>query len=189
MKITRFRRTTFVKVALGLTALATIAIPASAAAIPASASTASGSSGAGAGRLFITSAVEHPDGTVTLPLHQGISHGQPVYYVVTDASDGSVASAMGVNTSQKLANAANTAGVEKVSVNPDGTIVFPATVNFSPTPGFTLTPGPAGFPPAAASPPAVGDPGYSPLIQLPDGVVENAPQVANSTGQAGKVTG
>jgi hypothetical protein len=34
----------------------------------------------------------------------------------------------------------------------------------------------------------VGDPGYSPLIQLPDGVVENAPQVANSTGQAGKVT-
>src|SRR5262249_9916356 len=89
--------------------------------------------------------------------------------------------------SQKLANAANTAGVEKVSVNPDGTIVFPATVNFNPTPGFTLTPGPAGFPPAAASLPAVGGPGYSPLIQLPDGVVENAPQVANTTGQATKV--
>jgi hypothetical protein len=34
----------------------------------------------------------------------------------------------------------------------------------------------------------VGDPGYSPLIQLPDGVVENAPQVANNTGQASKVT-
>jgi len=185
MKITRSLRITFVKAALGLTALAAIAVPASAAAIPASASTASGSSGAG--RLFITSAVEHPDGTVTLPLHQGISHGQPVYYVVTDASDGSVAALMGINTSQKLANAANTAGVEKVSVNPDGTIVFPATVNFSPTPGFTLTPGPAGFPPAAASPPAVGDPGYSPLIQMPDGVVLNAPQVANSTGQANKV--
>ena len=143
MRITRFPRNTFVKVALGLTTLAAIAVPASAAAIPASASTASGSSGAGAGRLFITSAVEHPDGTVTFPLHQGISHGQPVYYVVTDASDGSVAALMGINTSQKLANAANTAGVEKVSVNPDGTIVFPATVNFSPTPGFTLTPGPA----------------------------------------------
>src|SRR5215831_9628118 len=189
MKITRFLKSTFVKIAPGLTALLAIAIPAGAMAIPASASTVGGGScGACPGRLFITSAVEHPDGTVTFPLHKGISHGQPVYYVLTDASDGSVAALMGVNTSQKLANAANTAGVEKVSVNPDGTIVFPATVNFNPTPGFTLTPGPAGFPPAAASPPAVGGPGYSPLIQLPDGVVLNAPQVANNTGQANKVT-
>jgi len=188
MKITKFLKITSVKIALGLTALAALALPAGAAALPASASTASGGNcGACPGAQFITSAVEHPDGTATFPLHQGISHGQPVYYVVTDASDGSVAAAMGINTSQKLANAANTAGVEKVSVNADGTIVFPATVNFSPTPGFTLTPGPAGFPPAAASPPAVGDPGYSPLIQLPDGVVENAPQVANGTGQANKV--
>src|SRR6516162_11863213 len=156
MKITRFLKIKFVKMALGLTALIAIAISVSIAAIPASASTAGGSGcGACPGRLFITSAVEHPNGTVTLPLHQGISHGQPVYYVVTEASDGSVAALMGINTSQKLADAANTAGVEKVSVNPDGTIVFPATVNFSPTPGFTLTPGPAGFPPAAASPPAV----------------------------------
>jgi hypothetical protein len=34
----------------------------------------------------------------------------------------------------------------------------------------------------------VGNPGYSPLIQLPNGVVENAPQVANNTGQANKIT-
>ena len=141
----------------------------------------------GGGSLFITSAVEHPDGTVTLPLHKGVSGGQPVYYVITDTSDGNVSQSLGVNTSQKLANAANSAGVEKVSVQADGTVVFPATVNFNPTPGFTLTPGPAGFPPATASPPAVGNSGYSPLIQLPDGVVENAPQVANGTGQANKV--
>ena len=195
MKITEYLKIKFVKKPLGLTALAAIAIPASAiaiaasaAAIPASASTAGGGGcGACPGQLFIASAVEHPNGTVTLPLHQGLSHGQPVYYVVTDASDGSVAAAMGLNTSQKLANAANTAGVEKVSVKPDGTIVFPATVNFKPTPPFALTPGPTGFPPAAASPPAVGDPGYSPLIQMPDGVVLDAPQVANSTGRANKV--
>src|SRR5262249_58974141 len=115
-----------VKIALGLTALIAIALSASAAA-PANASTAGSGCGACPGRLFITSAVEHPNGTVTLPLHQGISNGQPVYYVVTDASDGSAAAALGVNTSQKLANAANTAGVEKVSVKPDGAIVFPAT--------------------------------------------------------------
>ena len=187
MKITKYLKVKSVKKPLGLTALVAIpasavAIAASTAAIPASASTAGG-----AGHLFIASAVEHPNGTVTFPLHKGISNGQPVYYVVTDASDGSVAAAMGLNTSQKLANAANTAGVEKVSINRDGTIVFPATVNFNPTPGFSLTPGPTGFPPATANPPAVGDPGYSPLIQMPDGVVLNAPQVANNTGQANKV--
>ena len=143
MKIIKFLRIRFVKIALGLTALLAVGIPVGAVATAAGASAASSNPG----RLFITSAVEHPDGTVTLPLHQGISHGQPVYYVVTDASDGSVAALMGINTSQKLANAANTAGVEKVSINPDGTVVFPATVNFSPTPGFTLTPGPAGCPP------------------------------------------
>src|SRR5262249_32153414 len=133
--------------AFGLTALAAAAVSVSALAAPAGASTAGGSNcGACPGRLVLTNAVEHPNGPVTLPLHQGISNGQPVYYVITDASDGSAASALGVNTSQKLANAANTAGVEKVSVNTDGTIVFPATVNFNPTPGFALTPGPDGFP-------------------------------------------
>ncbi len=178
----------FFKIALGCAALAAAAVPASVLAGPASASTGGGNCGACPGAQFITSAVEHPNGTVTFPLHKGISNGQPVYYVVTDASNGSVAAAMGINTSQKLANAAGAAGVEKVSINPDGTIVFPATVNFNPTPAFALTPGPNGFPPATANPPAVGNPGYSPLIQLPDGVVINAPQVANSTGRAFKVT-
>ena len=90
MKIIKFLRIAFVKRALGLTALIALAIPAGAVATAASASAASNTSG----RLFITSAVEHPDGTVTFPLHQGLSHGQPVYYVVTDASDGSVAALM-----------------------------------------------------------------------------------------------
>ncbi|MFL5261608.1 MAG: hypothetical protein ACJ79L_04275, partial [Anaeromyxobacteraceae bacterium] len=44
-----------------------------------------------------------------------------------------------------------------------------------------------GFPPAAAQPASVGEDGYSPLIELPDGTVENAPQVANDTGRAPKV--
>ena len=117
MKITEYLKIKFVKKPLGRTALAAIAIPASAiaiaasaAAIPASASTAGGGGcGACPGQLFIASAVEHPNGTVTLPLHQGISNGQPVYYVITDASDGSLAQSLGVNTSQKLANAASTA--------------------------------------------------------------------------------
>jgi hypothetical protein len=40
--------------------------------------------------------------------------------------------------------------------------------------------------PGAAAPGAVGVTGYSPLIQLPDGAIQNAPQLANRTGQADK---
>jgi hypothetical protein len=46
---------------------------------------------------FITDAVEHADGTVTLPLHRGTSNGQVVYDIVTDASNGNAAAALGVN--------------------------------------------------------------------------------------------
>ena len=63
-------------------------------------------------------------------------------------------------------------------------MVFPATVDFSPE--HVIVPGPTGFPPAGAAPGALGDPGYAPLIQLPDGAVLNAPQIANATGQADK---
>jgi hypothetical protein len=134
--------------------------------------------------LFITSAVENPNGTVTLPLHRGTSHGTTVYYVMMDASDGNFAQQNGLNTSQKLANAAGSAGVQKVTVVND-VIDFPATVDFSPV--RELSPGPQGFPPAAAQPGAVGQSGYSPLIQMPDGAIVNAPQIANSTGKADKV--
>ena len=134
--------------------------------------------------LFVHSAVENPNGTVTLPLHRGTSHGQTVYYVMTDASDGNFAQQFGLNTSQKLANARGSSGVQKVTVV-NGIIDFPATVDFSPI--RQLTPGVEGFPPAAAQPGAIGEPGYSPLIQLPNGVIVNAPHVANSTGQADKL--
>ena len=134
--------------------------------------------------LFISSAVENANGTVTFPLHRGTSHGQTVYYVMTDASDGNFAQQFGLNTSQKLANAVGSAGVQKVTVV-NGVVDFPATVDF--TPVRQLTPGPQGFPPAAAQPGAVGESGYSPLIQMPNGIIVNAPHIANNTGQADKV--
>jgi len=134
--------------------------------------------------LFIRSAVENPNGTATLPLHRGTSRGQTVYYVMTDASDGNFAQQFGINRSEKLANAANTGAVQKVTVR-NGVVDFPATVDF--TPVRQVTPGPQGFPPAAAQPGAVGEAGYSPLIQLPSGIIVNAPHIANSSGQADKV--
>ncbi len=137
--------------------------------------------------LFVTSAHENHDFTeVTYPLHKGTSHGKTVYYVITDASDRGVAALLGVNYVPKLANAKGTTAVQQASVQGFiGDIDFPATVGFSPQ--RVIQAGPTGFPPAQAQPGAVGEPGYSPLIQLPDGTVVNAPQIANDSGQADKV--
>jgi len=134
--------------------------------------------------LFIQSAAQNANGTVTLPLYRGTSRGQTVYYVMTDSSDGNFSQQFGLNRAQKLANATGSNGVQKVTVA-NGVVDFPATVDFSPI--RQVTPGPQGFPPAAAQPGAVGEAGYSPLIQLPNGVIVNAPHIANGTGQADKV--
>jgi hypothetical protein len=144
------------------------------------------SAGGGGGKLFISSAVEHPaDHTATFPLYRGTSGGRAVQYIVLDASTSGAAARYGVNRSNKLRNARGTSAVQKVSVH-NGVIDFPASVDFGPV--RKVAPGPGGFPPAVAEPGAVGEPGYSPLIELPDGTILNAPQIANATGQADKIT-
>jgi hypothetical protein len=124
---------------------------------------------------------------VIFPLHKGTSHGETVYYVITESSDPQYANTLGVNPSPKLANAKGTPAVQMVTGTVDTLIDFPATVTF----GLAreIAPGgPTGFPPAdGASPPAMGEPDYSPLIELPNGTVLNAPQIANDTGHADKV--
>ena len=139
----------------------------------------------GSGRkVFLSSAVEHADDTVTLPLYRGLSQGRPVWYVVLDASTSDAATKFGANRSNKLANARGTTAVQHVTTT-GGVVGFPASVDFSPD--RVVVPGATGFPPATAIPGAVGESGYSPLIELPDGTVLNAPQLVNGTGRADKV--
>ncbi|MBM4207247.1 MAG: hypothetical protein FJ190_04225 [Gammaproteobacteria bacterium] len=139
----------------------------------------------GARRLFVSSALENTaDNTVALPFYKGRSAGKSVYYMVLDASNGDAAKKFGVNRSDKLNNAKNTAAVQKVRLV-NGVIEFPATVDFRPE--RLVTPSSTGFPPLGVQPGAVGQPGYSPLIQLPDGTILNAPHIANDTGQADKI--
>ena len=133
--------------------------------------------------LFIQSAVEHAGNTATFPLHRGTSHGQTVWYIVLDSSNGNDAAAKGVNTAQKLANARGTTAVQKVRVV-NGVVDFPATVDFSPA---RVVQAPNGFPPAEFQPGAVGEAGYSPLIDLPDGTIENAPQIARDANGDGRI--
>jgi hypothetical protein len=127
---------------------------------------------------------------VTYPLYHGSSRGRQVVYVITDASNLSVARVLGVNYVPKLAQAAGTAAVQTSpsAIGSGNGIEFPASVDFSPQ--HIIAPGPTGFPPVAAQPGAVGEPGYSPLVQVTfrgTTVVLNAPQIANATGQADKV--
>lgn len=138
---------------------------------------------AGDRTLFVKSAVENANGTATLPLYRGTSQGRTVWYILLDSSDGADADRLGVNRSQKLSRAANTAAVQKVRVV-DGVIDFPKTVDFCPQ--RVVVPGPTGFPPLAAEPGAVGEFGYSPLIQMPDGTIRNAPHAANDSGRSDK---
>ena len=139
---------------------------------------------AGGGELFVQSAVEHADNTVTLPLYRGASRGRTVWYVILDSSDGKDATKLGINTASKLTNARGTTAVQKVTVT-NGVVDFPASVDFAPA--RVVVPGPNGFPPNAAQAGSIGEAGYSPLIQLPGGIIRNAPQIANDTGLHDKI--
>src|SRR3954447_12320987 len=85
----------------------------------------------GGATLFIPSAHENGDNTVTLPLHRGTSGGRDVWFIVLDASTSEAAQAWGANRSNKLDNARGTSAVQTATVK-DGVIDFPATVDFAP---------------------------------------------------------
>lgn len=123
---------------------------------------------------FIASATEDAFGRVTFPAFRGSSSGLAVYYIITEASDLTTAQQLGVNYAPVLANARDSAAVQRVSTN-TGPFTFPATVDFSPVRSATQLG-------------SIGFPGYSPLIQLPNGVILNAPHVANGTGNHDRVT-
>jgi hypothetical protein len=131
--------------------------------------------------LLLASAKENADFTeVTLPIFEGRRNGETVWYVVTESSNQQDAERRGVNFAPKLANARGTFAVEKVGVT-DGLVQFLGSVDFSPE--RIVKPGPTGFPPAEAQPGAIGEPLYTPLIELPDGTVLNAPHIMNKTGR------
>jgi hypothetical protein len=119
--------------------------------------------------------------------------GRPIWYVVTESSDQKDAAQRGVNFSNKMLNALGTAAVQKALLD-HGKLVFQGTVDFSGT--RVLVPGPNGFPPSEYSPGPVADAKYSPLVNIVTqqngqerntGIVINAPQLANDTGQSPSV--
>lgn len=118
---------------------------------------------------------------VTLPLYKGLSpQGEPVYYILTEASDFDVAKKLGVNFAPKLKNAIGSAGTQAVTMN-NGLIKFKGNVDF--TPQYQVQPGsPNPFPPKVAKPGAVGDAQWSSVVVMPSRVVLNVQMVHNASG-------
>jgi hypothetical protein len=142
--------------------------------------------------VFIKSALAvdftYRKATVTLPLYRGLGpDGKDVFYVLTDASNFEVAKRLGINYAPKLAWAAGSAGVQRVTID-HGVIQFQGAVDFSPT--YQVVPGdpPTYFPPKAATPGAVADAKWSSIIELPSGQVLNAQVVANASGRHLRMT-
>ncbi len=114
--------------------------------------------------LLLQAAQENTvDNTATLPVFAGIdADGETFEYVVTESSNSKDAERRGVNRSPKLANAKNSAAVQRGRFDSAGVLYLEDTVDFAPA--RVVTPGPGGFPPLAAAPGAVGQAGYSPLV-------------------------
>lgn len=126
--------------------------------------------------------------TATLPVFEGVDDdGERFQYVITESSDSKDAKRRRVNHSSKLANARHTNAVQRGWFDRSGVLHVEDTVDFSPA--RSVVPGPGGFPPVSASPGAVGQADYSPLVQLSNGIVLNAPHIANGSGLHDKLIG
>ena len=140
--------------------------------------------------VFLKSALEvnftYRSAFVTLPLFRGLSpQGEPVYYIVTDASDFDVARALGLNYAPKLRFAVGV-GAQQVTLE-DGVMRFRGVVDFTPEhlviPGSPSMP----FPPRVAKAGAVGDAEWSSMAVLPSGVVLNVQIMHNASGTHDRV--
>jgi len=122
----------------------------------------------------------------TAPLFQGRFNGQPVWYVITEASDERIASDLGLNFAPRLANIpVGSPAVQQVtSGNPvlgRDMVTFVGIPNFAPM--RIVTAGPKGFPPAMFNPGADAGPKYSDLVRVQGSdIVYNAPIVAVGPG-------
>ncbi|MDC0435133.1 hypothetical protein OAM69_05775 [bacterium] len=136
---------------------------------------------------------DNPSGpTMRIPMFEGRDPaGNPVDYIITEASDLDVANLMGLAYAPRMLAGANTPGAQNVILD-NGIMEFPGTVDFSFTRSVTpgdpnATEGPnsvtrSEFPAAAVQPGAIADDEWSSLVVLPSGLVFNAQLVANATG-------
>jgi len=140
--------------------------------------------------VFVKSALEvnftYRAAFVTLPLFRGLSpRNEPVYYIITDASDFDVARTMGINYAPKMRHAVGD-GAQRVTLDA-GVMRFRGNVDFTPEHLVIAGSPMAPFPPRVAKPGAVGDAEWSSMAVLPSGTVLNVQMVHNASGTHDRV--
>ena len=140
--------------------------------------------------VFVKSALEvnftYRAAFVTLPLFRGLSpRNEPVYFIITDASNFDVARKMGINYSPKMRHAVGD-GSQAVTLD-DGVMRFRGNVDFTPEHLVIAGSATAPFPPRVAKAGAVGDAEWSSMAVLPSGVVLNVQMVHNASGTHDRV--
>jgi hypothetical protein len=128
--------------------------------------------------LKSTRSIDRTAHTATLPLYEGWVDGNPVWYIVTDASDANEARHLGVVYSPDLASIGK--GALQHVAKRGARYVFDGAPDFSQRRSYVASAG--GFPPTSSNPGSVGD-RYSPFVRV-DGIpgVLNAPIVASGAG-------
>jgi hypothetical protein len=102
-----------------------------------------------------------------------------VWFVLTDASDRTEASRLGIEYAPALLNSVHAPGPRSAEVSGDRWVFAAGTVDFSPRRQIVPGDAPNFFPPKVATPGSVGDADYSPLVKVEGtGVIYNAPILA-----------
>src|SRR5262249_52909938 len=132
-------------------------------------------------QLLRSGTVSFQDGTITLPHYRGklAKGGKTVWFILTDTSDASAASSLGLNFSQKLQFSG--VGARTANFDASGQLVFDSgTVDFSPARRLVAGPTNQPFPPSDFAPGSVGDKDYSPLVKIVNGggIIYNAPMIS-----------
>lgn len=150
-----------------------------------------------ASTIALTDLEDPEQAAAVVPLFRGVGPDGRAdeQYVITEASDFSVARLLGVNYAPKLVWARGSGGDQQVTLDRRDRMRFRGAVDFGPERSYqpaaaeTVVPGTSVFPPAAVQPGAVADAEWSSAVVLPSGLVLNAQVVANDTGLHDRVTG
>lgn len=122
---------------------------------------------------------------VVLPLLSGAAADSPAWFVLLETSDAEDARRRGVLHVPRLAELRGTSAVQRGRFEGDRLLVE-AGVDFSPERRVAAGETEA-FPPSVATPGSVGREGYSPFVEFADGIVRNAPLIADSQQHADRV--
>lgn len=135
--------------------------------------------------LGAAQAVDTTTGLAVLPIVSGRAGGAAAWFVVTKSSDSADAARRRVNWAPRLSALRGTVFAQRGTFI-NGRLDVPADVDFAPTRVVRPAPNSA-FPPVEAPPGSIAREGYSPLVELADGTVLNAPAIASASGALDRI--